>query len=401
MLYIIPIEDFTVHWVVTLLIIAAFWFLLYIVGHYFKVEERFGWTLGPLFLLMRTKRFNKFLTRVATKHARFWRIVGNVSIFFGFISMFAAFGALLYSLIQVFMPSSPIQGPTVGFIIPGVTISFKTALYLIIPIILTMFPHEFAHGVVSRADNVEIKSTGFALFAIFFGAFVEPDEKDMIKSSFATRMRTYAAGMFPNLILGLLTIPLIIFAPNILSPFYHPPDGILIQEVIDDTPADRAGLARGMAIFDVNNTHIYTQTNFSIYMNATKMDNVIILNTTDGMFTVRLSLNPDNNRTGYLGIYSIPYQEPKSGIAWKFFPSVFQQQLLWLLVVTLGSVLFNALPIPFLLDGDKLLSAFLLRFIPNRKAALIILDIFRFLALALFFAVLIIPVIKYGFIPLG
>ena len=37
----------------------------------------------------------------------------------------------------------------------------------------------------------------------------------------------------------------------------------------------------------------------------------------------------------------------------------------------------------------------------NKKLALIILDIFRFLALALFLAVLIIPLIKYGFVPFG
>jgi len=315
--------------------------------------------------------------------------------------MFVSFGVLLYSIINLFLPSSPIQGPTVGLIIPGVTISFKTALYLIIPIIFTMLPHEFAHGVVARADEVEIKSTGLAFFAIFFGAFVEPDEDYMIKSSFMTRMRTFAAGMFPNLILGLITIPVLIYAPNILAPFYYPADGILIQDVVDESAAADAGLKRGMAIFDANSTHLYNSTIFSNFMANTSPNQLVILNTTDGIFNVRLGVNPDNDTIGYLGIYSIPYQEPKTRIAWKFFPMFFEQQLVWMIVVTFGSVLFNALPIPFLLDGDKLLSSFLSKYIRNRKAALIILDIFRFLAIVLFLAVLIIPVVKYGFITLG
>ena len=74
---------------------------------------------------------------------------------------------------------------------------------------------------------------------------------------------------------------------------------------------------------------------------------------------------------------------------------------MWTLVVAFGSVLFNALPIPFVLDGDKLLSSFLFQYMKNKRLALIILDIFRFLALALFLAVLIIPLFKYGFVPFG
>ncbi|HUT81348.1 MAG TPA: site-2 protease family protein [Candidatus Bathyarchaeia archaeon] len=389
------------HWAYALLIIATLWFLVYILGRYFKLDEKYDWTLGPLFLLIRTKRFNKFLTKVAIKHARFWRVFGNVSIFFGFISMLTSFGVLLYSLINIFLPSSPIQGPTVGLIIPGVTISFKTALYLIIPIILAMLPHEFAHGVVSRAEEVEIKSTGLAFFAIFFGAFVEPDEEYMNKTSYATRMRTYAAGMFPNLLLGLLTIPILIYAPNIIAPFYHPSDGILIQDVVADGPADASGLKRGMAIFDANSTHLYNSSIFSNFMINTNPNQLVVLNTTDGIFNVRLGVNPDNDTVGYLGIYSVPYQEPKTKISWKFFPMVFEQQLVWMVVVLFGSVLFNALPIPFLLDGDKLLSTFLLKYIRKRKVALIILDIFRFLAITIFLAVLIIPIVKFGFVTLG
>jgi len=173
------------HWGFSLLIIAVVWFIVYLIGRYLKVDERFDWTLGPLFLLMRTKRFNKIITRIAKKYARFWRVFGNISIFFGLLMTLASIGLLVFSLVNFFIPVIPgADGPTVGLIIPGVTISFRTFMFLIIPIILTMIPHELAHGVVSHADGVELKSTGLAFFAIFFGAFVELDEEDLIKSSF-------------------------------------------------------------------------------------------------------------------------------------------------------------------------------------------------------------------------
>ncbi|MBK5112588.1 MAG: site-2 protease family protein [Candidatus Heimdallarchaeota archaeon] len=389
------------HWGYTLLIIAVIWFLVYLLGRYFKVDERFDWTLGPLFLLMRTRRFNKVIKRIAKKYARFWRIFGNVSIFFGLLMTLASIGLLIFSLTNFFKPIIPMTGPTVGILIPGVTISFRTFLYLIIPIILMMIPHELAHGVVSHADGVELRSTGLAFFAIFFGAFVEPEEEDLMKSSYKTRMRTFASGMFPNLLLGLLTIPVFIFSSNIIAPFYLAPDGVLIHEVVKDTAADTGGLKRGIAIFDINTTHIDTYETFSTYMNNTKPNDLLVLNTTEGTINIRLNQHPDFNQSGYLGVRTITYLPPKFPWVWKFFPYFFEQELMWTLVVSFGSVLFNALPIPFILDGDKLLSSFLFQYMKNKKLALIILDVFRFLALALFLAVLIIPLFKYGFVPFG
>jgi hypothetical protein len=93
--------------------------------------------------------------------------------------------------------------------------------------------------------------------------------------------------------------------------------------------------------------------------------------------------------------------EPKTGLFGKFFPYKFTDQMMWLVVVSFGSVLFNVLPIPYFLDGDKLLSSFLAKYIKKRKVVHIILSIFRFLGIVLFFANLILPIIKFGFVPIG
>ncbi len=387
----------------TLLILAVAWFIVYIVAKYLKLDEKYNWTIGPLFLLMRTKRFNNFIKKVAKKYARFWRLTGNISIFVGFVLMFVSLGLFLYTLIDFFLPNPVLNtgGAAVGLIIPGVTISFKTFLYLIIPLILVMIPHEFAHGVVSHADGVELKSTGLLFFAVFFGAFVEPDEQALMKSSALTKMRTFAVGMFPNFILGLLTIPVLLFSSNILAPFYHSPDGVLIFEVVDDSPASAVGWEKGTVMFDMNDTHLANGEVFSNYIMNTHPNDLIVVNTSDGIFDVYLGTNPQNESMGFLGVQTLTYQAPKFAFPGKFFPFYFAQQTMWMLVVSFGSVLFNALPIPFLLDGDKLLTSFLSHYMKNKKAAYVIISVLRFLAVLLFLANLILPLVRYGFVPIG
>lgn len=386
-----------------LLIIAVAWFVFYVIARMLKLEERFGWSIGPLFLLIRTKRFNNFLKRVAKKYARFWRIIGNISIFVGFILMFASIGLFLFTLIDFFLPDPVVSGngPTIGIIIPGVTISFRTFLYLIIPLLLTLLPHEFAHGVVSHADDVELKSTGLLFFAIFFGAFVEPDEESLTNSSFNTKMRTFAAGIFPNVLLGLITIPMLIYSPAITAPLYDPADGVLIYEVSDNSPASFVRLERGEVIMNINQTYMANVSDFSNYMAVTKPQQLIQVNTSKGFYNIQLASNPSNETKGYLGVSVVQNTDPKTGLFGKFFPYKFTEQISWIVVVSFGSVLFNVLPIPYFLDGDKLLSSFLAKYFKNQKVAHIILSIFRFLAIVLFLANLILPIIRYGLVPIA
>lgn len=389
--------------IIGIVVLVAVWFLIYIICTLLNVEERFGWTVSPIFLLIRTKWFNDFIRKLAKKHARFWRIVGNVSIITGLLAMFASFGLFTYSLIDFFLPKgvTATTGGAVGLIIPGVTISFKTFLYLIIPLILVMVPHELAHGVVAHADDVKIKSTGLAFFAIFFGAFVEPDEESMLEASEDTKMRTFAAGIFPNLLLGLIVIPFLIFSSSILSPLYHAPDGILVLEVVEDSPADEAGLERGSVIYGIDGQHLYNSTTFSNIMSQTSPNQTISLTTNNDNLTIKLATNPTNESIGYLGVRSMDYREPKVFFASKFFPYFFSQELIWTLVISFGAVMLNALPLPVIVDGDKLLSTFLHSKLSNAKTANILLSVARFFAVFLFLANIILPIIRYGLVPIG
>lgn len=76
--------------------------------------------------------------------------------------------------------------------------------YFIIALAIIAVSHEFAHGIFARLYNLKIESTGFAFLGPILGAFVEPDEKAMVKISRFKQMVILAAGTFANVIMALL-----------------------------------------------------------------------------------------------------------------------------------------------------------------------------------------------------
>jgi membrane-associated protease RseP (regulator of RpoE activity) len=90
--------------------------------------------------------------------------------------------------------------------------------YWILILAVVAITHEFAHGIFMKRYGIKIKSTGFGFFPSFFpvflAAFVEQDEKSMLKAKKLKQMAVLAAGTFANVLTGLLffVITLIFFS---------------------------------------------------------------------------------------------------------------------------------------------------------------------------------------------
>jgi len=83
--------------------------------------------------------------------------------------------------------------------------------YFIIALAIVALSHEFAHGIFMRLNKIDVKTTGLAFLGPFFGAFVEPDEKQMNKSKKFPQLAVLAAGTFANVVmtvvfLGILAV---------------------------------------------------------------------------------------------------------------------------------------------------------------------------------------------------
>jgi len=76
--------------------------------------------------------------------------------------------------------------------------------YFLIALAIVAVSHEFSHGIFARLNKIKVKTTGLAFLGPFFGAFVEPDEKQMAKGSKFSQLAILAAGTFANVIMTLL-----------------------------------------------------------------------------------------------------------------------------------------------------------------------------------------------------
>jgi hypothetical protein len=167
-----------------------------------------------IFFLRKTKKGIEVLDKVA-RPKTLWKIVGTVGILVAFYLMF--YGMFLLSEIGKGILTGQIKQPGLSFVFPSpssqqvagsgyILIPFWSWIILIASVII---PHEFMHGVLSRVEKVKVKSVGLALFAIFPGAFVEPDERQLKKIGLLGKLRIFAAGGFSNFIVYLLVFALV------------------------------------------------------------------------------------------------------------------------------------------------------------------------------------------------
>lgn len=140
------------------------------------------------------------------------------------------------------------QVPGVAPLIPGITIPIFAGL---LALILILVVHEFSHGVLSKLSKVKIKSIGLVVFGIIpMGAYVEPDEKKVLKLNAHAQNRIFSAGIASNILLSIiftviLVVMLMYVIPNYVTSF------VAVTAVLTGTPAYNV-IAPGSIIYSWN-----------------------------------------------------------------------------------------------------------------------------------------------------
>jgi len=94
------------------------------------------------------------------------------------------------------------QAPGAVFIVPGLNIPFFEGI-LALAVLLVV--HESAHGILGRIGKIPLKSAGIVLFGIIpIGAFVDPDEKKLVKTDADTQNRVLVAGSTSNMVTAVI-----------------------------------------------------------------------------------------------------------------------------------------------------------------------------------------------------
>ena len=247
--------------------------------------------VGPM-LMFKTRRGVAALDRLA-RHDRFWLWYGNLSLCLVLFFMVLLTLVLLWEVpFALSVPASSAPGPEMIIGLPGLNPLIPLG-YGIVALIIAIFIHEFAHGVLTRVAGVKVKSMGMLLFVVPIGAFVEPDEKELLALTRKKRARMYATGPASNLILAMVCAG--IFSLGFMGSVQPVEDGVVVTSVVKEYPAGTIGLKPWSLITEIvipNGTgvdpKISNREEFTAMMDRTSAgDNITITYLFKGAHTTR------------------------------------------------------------------------------------------------------------------
>ncbi|HLC39458.1 MAG TPA: site-2 protease family protein [archaeon] len=298
-------------------------------------------------LIRRMHKGKEWIYKVGDAHKTFFSIFGYAALVVGIIASLGSFYLIIQSGYSIL--ANPDQArPGLQPIIPSVpsTTICSYALcvpfwYWIIGVLIVLLSHELAHAFVSRAENIKIKSFGLLSLVVLPGAFVEPDERQLKKSSSMTKLKIYAAGSFANILIFALAT---VISMAIFQTFYIQ-SGVSYESLVDSSPAMAASL-KGV-IVEINDQKIHNTDDFRAVMGNVRPGQFAVIKTTEGEFRFATAASPDKPDQSYIGIanpftfFSVTSQAGvfSGSIEW------FYRLFVWVAFLNIGIGLVNLLPI--------------------------------------------------------
>lgn len=316
-------------------IFLLYWFFISILDRKGILEKHNISTFGPLPILMiRTTKGLKLLDFLA-RPKLYWRSFANLGILLMFAGMIAMF--LVIAISDLALYTSFLNGsvPEPGkynsarnlFLIPGVN-EFIPFTWGVIALIVTLVVHEFSHAILCRVEGIRVKSMGILFALVPVGGFAEPDDEQLfgkkeevkkelpltasikeieewedkdkrkteilkpeetesgpVKIATRTqRTRILAAGVMANFSVAFIAF-LLFFGPVLGA--IAPSSDSMVLSVNESSPADLAGLQKGMIITQINDTNVNTAIDVLTYLEPVKPgDPVRIHAVKDGVASV-------------------------------------------------------------------------------------------------------------------
>jgi len=200
----------------------------------FLIKNKKNLSKDGVLYLYKTSLGIRLINNIGNKYKKTLSFLSYVSVFIGYLLMVGILYLLGSQTFQYLTNPAIVQAiraPPIAPLIPyfpqlfGLEELFPPfyAIYFIISILIVATIHEFSHGVFAKRWGVRIKSTGFAFFRFFpafFGAFVEQDDKQLVKKGKFKQMSILSAGVFANVLTAIFFFILLavffylVFAPS-------------------------------------------------------------------------------------------------------------------------------------------------------------------------------------------
>lgn len=352
-------------------------------------RKKFDWQ-AKFIGLYRTKIGLKLMTKLAN-YKRTVRFLGYTGVVVGFTGMLLITYMLLKGLFDFFLvPTAP---PVIAPVLPGITIP---GLNIYVPLVIgwlalfiVIIIHEFSHGVVARAHNIPVKSSGLMLFGPLGGAFVEPDEKILRKKSHKVQLSVFGAGPFSNILSSILFWLVLLFLLTPLISSFIAPTGVVFKEVQPGYPAALSGVKTGVVYNEVNGAKINTTTDFLVALKDVDPNESVTLQSNKGqVLKFRATESPRDKTKGYIGVV-LDNNLKNPSLSWLFSIVTWLTSLVtWTFILGLGIGLANLLPLGPV-DGGRMFQIVTERFFGKKlgqkvwvKTSIVVLVLILFLLFA-------------------
>ncbi|MDD5960274.1 MAG: site-2 protease family protein [Methanobrevibacter wolinii] len=362
-----------------------------ILALYKMYHEDSNLEMGFPIIMWRTHKFIDFIDKLAKKAPRFWKWYMNI----GIVICFGAMALMTYILIISL--GTVTKTPSVSILIPGVDIPgspiFIPFLSGFIALVLLLIVHEFSHGILARVENIDVKSMGLLLFFIIPGAFVEPDEEQVLKASRISKLRILAAGSMANIVLAVIALLVFALLANCVIPTVYDQEGVEVTQIVNNAPAV-GHISKGELLTGINNKTIKNSTDYVNAVHNLSPNTTVKLKTNKGNSKFKLGENPNNKSIGYMGIRCQEHFVIKENIKntygdilpwfWLSLEDLFK----WIYIINLSVGLFNLLPMKPL-DGGKMFEELLSYKLSEDNTYLITLFTSVFIAMVIIASLLI------------
>ncbi|MEA2034763.1 MAG: site-2 protease family protein [Euryarchaeota archaeon] len=298
------------NWLLVVFFLVALYALIAGYIKYNNLWEKYITFYGPI-LAIKTENV-AFFDRVIP-YSLFFRIYGTLGVVIVIVISVLMSLMLVFSLWRtVIITPEPIgiYAPQNLLAIPGVNefIPFSFAVWF--AFVFTLVIHEFGHAVLCRVEGIRIRSMGVLLAIIPIGAFVEPEEEDVLESKGMPKIRMFGAGITNNILVGLLCFILMFSLLGLAVPTSTP----LIKGIYQDYPADIAGVPPFSVIKEVNGVDIVSRDDVTTILESTRPGdeiNLVISSETgeQGRYSLTLAEWPNDSAiravpdSGFMGIY--------------------------------------------------------------------------------------------------
>ena len=352
---------------------------------------------AKIIALYRTKVGLKLMDRWAQKYRGFFQIFGYSGVGIGFAAMIFIVIMLVINLFSLLTKPDAVSGVTPvipGIKIPGSTI-FVPLIIGWVALFIIILVHEFSHGVVARAHNVKIKSSGILFFGPIMGAFVEPDEKEFQKREPVVQYSVFAAGSFSNIILAIFVF-ILLLGVSPLKDSLTEPSGFSIGSLMKDFPAEKVGVKAGDIITGINGKEIKSHDEFQKEYQYTRPGEEVTIKTTSGTFNIKTVEKDGRTLMGISDLkdeVKLKSQSIPSKISFAVL-SFIEDFLKWIYTLSLGIGIINLLPLGPI-DGGRMMNTALQQMITDKKKALIIFSRITIFCIGILLLNIFYPGLKY------